>query len=253
MAMPLHTLHMRICYGASQELCMKESPWRHAERWRLPGNPIPPHTHPGVRRRWVLKAPDSTCIEEATRSRERRSRDRCPGTGRAPTPASPRTGQAPDPGRPGSLGSGRPRPPHARLDTPTRRPAPPELTTAEWAACSSSPTQAPQWSPAGTWVEPLPQPHSPWPGPLLLRVGVAHGSWPPAPLQPASRSSPPGPELAGTPDRTVRPAGPGSAGTQRPPSGSPAQEDSPGRPCSQRELPRGVLLRDPRLVGSRHP
>jgi hypothetical protein len=191
-----------------------ESPWRHAERWRLPGNSIPPHTRPGVRRRWVLKAPDSTCIEEVTRSRERRSRVRV--LGRAAPPRQP----VPGPGRPrtqvepGSLGSGRP-PSLSRQagHADAAGPAPPELTTAEWAAlqqlADASTSVVSRWH-VGRAV-----------ALTLIRHGLVHSCSEWVWLTEAGRQAlsaapthqpiqPPGPELTGTPDRTVRPAEPGS-------------------------------------------
>ena len=189
-----------------------------------------------------------------TRSRERRSRDHCPGTGRAPTPASPRTGQAPDPGRARLPGFRAPPSLSRRAgDADAAGPAPPELTTAEWAAlqqlADASTSVVSRWHVGRTVAL------------ALIRHGLVHscsdgcgsreaGRRPSAPLLDPQADQPSGPKPTRTPDDgPANGAGSGPVRSDHQRLASP--EDSPGRPCSQRELPRGVLLRDPRLVDPR--
>lgn len=178
--------------------------------------------------------------------------------------AAPPRQPVPGPGRPrtqvepGSLGSGRPPSLSRRAgDADAAGPAPPELTTAEWAAlqqlADASTSVVSRWHVGRTVAL------------ALIRHGLVHScsewvwlteagrqalSAAPA-RQPIQRS---GPELGVTPDRTVRPAGPGSGPVRsdHQVARQPKKTAPVGRAASG-ELPRGVLLRDPRLVGSRHP
>jgi hypothetical protein len=170
-----------------------------------------------------------------------------PGSGRPRTQVEP-----------GSLGSGRlpstaRQPGHAEAAGP----APPQLTTAEWAAlqqlAEASTSVVSRWH-VGRAV-----------ALTLIRRGLVRSCSEWVWLTEAGRQAlsaaptrqpiqPPGPELAGTPDRTVRPAGPGSRSVRSDHQAArqPKKTVPVGRAASG-ELPRGVLLRDPRLVGSRHP
>ena len=178
--------------------------------------------------------------------------------------AAPPRQPVPGPGRPrtqvepGSLGSGRPPSLSRRAgDADAAGPAPPELTTAEWAAlqqlADASTSVVSRWH-VGRAValsltrRGLVRSCSEWV--WLTEAGRQALSAAPTrqPIQP------PGPELAGTPDRTVRPAEPGSrSGRSDHQAPRQPQETVPVGRAASGELPRGVLLRDPRLVGSRHP
>jgi hypothetical protein len=178
------------------------------------------------------------------------------------TPPPPRP--SPGPGRPrtqvepGSLGSGRP-PSLSRQagHADAADPAPPELTTAEWAALQqlddASTSVVSRWH-VGRIV-----------ALALIRHGLVHSCSEWVWLTEAGRQAlsaaptrqpiqPSGPELTGTPDRTGRPTGPesGPVRSDHQAARQPKKTVPVGRAASG-ELPRGVLLRDPRLVGSRHP
>ena len=178
--------------------------------------------------------------------------------------AAPPRQPVPGPGRPrtqvepGSLGSGRPpslwrQAGHADAAGPT----PLELTTAEWAAlqqlADASTSVVSRWQVGRTVAL------------SLIRRGLVHSCSEWVWLTEAGRQAlsaaptrqpiqPSGPKLAVTPDRTVRPAEPGSepVRSDRQAARQP-KKAVPVRRAASGELPRGVLLRDPRLVGSRHP
>ena len=176
--------------------------------------------------------------------------------------AAPPRQPVPGPGRPrtqvepGSLGSGRP-PSLSRQagHADAAGPAPPEFTTAEWAAlqqlADASTSVVSRWHVGRTVAL------------SLIRRGLVHSCSEWVWLTEAGRQAlsaaptgqpiqPSGPELAGTPDRTVRPAGPGSGPgrSDRQPARQP-RKTVPVRRAGSGELPRRVLARDPRLVGSR--
>jgi hypothetical protein len=177
--------------------------------------------------------------------------------------AAPPRQPVPGPGRPrtqvelGSLGSGRPPFLSRRVgDADAAGPAP-ELTTAEWAALQ-------QLADARTSVV------SRWHvgravALSLTRRGLVRSCSEWVWLTDAGRQAltaaptrqpiqPPGPELTGTQDRTVRPAEPGSRPRRSDHQAArQPQETVPVGRATSGELPRGVLLRETRLVGSRHP
>jgi hypothetical protein len=170
--------------------------------------------------------------------------------------AAPPRQPVPGPGRPrtqvepGSLGSGRPPSLSRRAgDADAAGPAPPELTTAEWAAlqqlADASTSVVSRWH-VGRAValsltrRSLVRSCSEWV--WLTEAGRQALSAAPTrqPIQP------PGPELAGTPDRTVRPAERGSrSGRSDHQAPRQPQETVPVGRAASGELPRGVLLRDP--------
>lgn len=178
--------------------------------------------------------------------------------------AAPPRQPVPGPGRPrtqvepGSLGSGRPpslSPQAGYADA--AGPAPPELTTAEWAAlqqlADASTSVVSRWHVGRTVAL------------SLIRRDLVHSCSEWAWLTEAGRQAlsaaptrqpiqPSGPELAVPPDRTLRPAEPGSApvGSDHQTARQPRKTVPVGRAASE-ELPRRVLLRDPQLVGSRRP
>jgi len=170
--------------------------------------------------------------------------------------AAPPRQPVPGPGRPrtqvepGSLGSGRPPSLSRRAgDADAAGPAPPELTTAEWAAlqqlADASTSVVSRWQVGravalGLTRRGLVRSCSEWV--WLTEAGRQALSAAPTrqPIQP------PGPELAGTPDRTVRPAEPGSrSGRSDHQAPRQPQETVPVGRAASGELPRGVLLRDP--------
>jgi hypothetical protein len=178
--------------------------------------------------------------------------------------AAPPRQPVPGPGRPrtqvepGSLGSGRP-PSLSRQagHADAADPAPPELTTAEWAALQqlddASTSVVSRWHVGRTVAL------------ALIRHGLVHSCSEWVWLTEAGRQAlsaaptrqpiqPSGPELTGTPDRMGRPTGPesGPVRSDHQAARQPKKTVPVGRAASG-ELPRGVLLRDPRLVGSRHP
>jgi hypothetical protein len=181
-----------------------------------------------------------------------------------PGPAAPPRQPVPGPGRPrtqvepGSLGSGRP-PSLSRQagHADAAGPAPLQLTTAEWAAlqqlADASTSVVSRWHVGRTVAL------------TLIRRGLVRSCsewvWLTEAGRQALSAAPsrqpiqlPDPELAGTPDQPVRPAGPGSGpGRSDRQAVRQPQETVPVSPAASGELPRRVLLRAPRLVGSRHP
>ena len=178
--------------------------------------------------------------------------------------AAPPRQPVPGPGRPrtqvepGSLGSGRP-PSRSRQagHADAAGPAPAVLTTAERVAlqqlADASSSVVSRWHVGRTVAL------------TLIRRGLVHSCSEWVWLTEVGRQAlsaaptrqpiqPPSPELAGTPDRTVRPAEP-EARPRRShhQAARQPQETVPIGRAASGELPRGVLLRDPGLVGSRHP
>jgi hypothetical protein len=159
---------------------------------------------------------------------------------------------------PGSLGSGRPPSlPRQAGHAGAARHVPPKLTAAEWAAlqelADASTSVVSRWQVGRTVALSLIRRdlvHSCSEWAWLTEAGRQALSAAPTrqPIQPSS------PELAVPPDRMVRPAEPGSGPVRsdRQAARQP-RKTVPVRRAASGELPRGVLLRDALLVGSRHP
>ena len=178
--------------------------------------------------------------------------------------AAPPRRPVPGPGRPrtqvepGSLGSGRPRSPAPQAGrTEAAGPAPPQLTTAEWAAlqqlADASTSVVSRWQVGRAVALPL------------TRRGLVHSCSEWVWLTEAGRQAlsaaptrqstqPPGSELGVSLDRTARAARPGSGPVRSDRQAARQPEEMvPVDRAASGELPRGVPSRDPRLVGSRHP